>query len=319
MISATYDSDDEPLGPREAALAYAAEHLTPDEIAQCKVLFRAMDENGDGELEPPELLAGLTKLGATAPQGCAISLAHAHSLVVQADANGNGMIDEDEFIVIVAELRRTAAARDDARAAPAGGVAADSTPRHEDVESLMRHWSQLLGPRNGGRGGRAANAAGPSAAAAAAASSTSSSSFFFNLFFCDGGRTEPSGDDDGGDSNGVASPSAEDWPPPRRRPVLAPRRKSIDYSNSSALSPSRPRRGLPSDVAARSPCPQTVAACEEALDGKDDDYDLPRMILVDGWDGAAASGGSDGHQHGYDDDDADDCGRLDQFECVVCM
>ena len=77
---------------------------------QVRIVFRELDANGDGEVEPHELLVGLCKLGIRSPRGGALSITHAHSMVVQADANGNGAVDEDEFLTIAASLRERTAA-----------------------------------------------------------------------------------------------------------------------------------------------------------------------------------------------------------------
>ena len=91
---------------RTAPDAEQPDVLNADEVEQSKHLFKAIDINGDGEIEPHELLTGLTKLGIHGPGGGAITIVHAHSMVLQADVNENGTIDESEFLTIVAALRK---------------------------------------------------------------------------------------------------------------------------------------------------------------------------------------------------------------------
>jgi hypothetical protein len=86
--------------------------LNADEVEHGKLLFKAIDINGDGEIEPHELLTGLTKLGICSPSGGSLSITHAHSMVMQADANDNGTVDESEFLTIVASLRKQTEALD---------------------------------------------------------------------------------------------------------------------------------------------------------------------------------------------------------------
>ena len=132
-----------------------------DEIQQGKLLFRSIDVNGDGEIEPHELLAGLIKLGIRGPGGCTLSLTHAHSMVVQADANGNGTIDEQEFLVIVSSLRER---MEQQQAEDANRNS--RSPKSEDnidLQTLMAHWGG--GGHKGGNGEQPAFFASPTSAA----------------------------------------------------------------------------------------------------------------------------------------------------------
>ena len=95
-------------------------------------LFRALDVNGDGELEPTELLAGMSELGIRGPGGGALCITHVHSIVTQSDTSGNGTIDENDFCRLITPLRRRMAeqdAKDDKK-----------TARSANLPTLMQSW-----------------------------------------------------------------------------------------------------------------------------------------------------------------------------------
>ena len=95
-------------------------------------LFRALDGNGDGELEPSELLAGMRELGIRGPGGGMLCITHVHSMVTQADTNGNGTIDENEFCRLIATLRRRMAEQD--------AKDGKTTARSADLNTVMQSW-----------------------------------------------------------------------------------------------------------------------------------------------------------------------------------
>ena len=66
-----------------------------EQIEQYRAQFAELDTDGSGELDEGELLAALTKLGATATED------EARRMIREADVNGNGTIDFEEFEAIV--------------------------------------------------------------------------------------------------------------------------------------------------------------------------------------------------------------------------
>ena len=95
-------------------------------------LFRALDVNGDGELEPTELLAGMSELGICGRGGGALCITHVHSMVTQSDTSGNGTINENNFCRLITSLRRRMAeqdAKDDKK-----------TARSANLPTLMQSW-----------------------------------------------------------------------------------------------------------------------------------------------------------------------------------
>merc|ERR1712086_907792 len=63
-----------------------------------KELFAAADENGDGVLQPTEMVNALELSGFNIPAGTILDV------VAAADVNGDGVIDYDEFVPAVSEL-----------------------------------------------------------------------------------------------------------------------------------------------------------------------------------------------------------------------
>ena len=75
----------------------SSEKLSAEQRAHFAQVFEQMDANGDGDLEPHELQKGLRDLGVE------ITLEEATEMVELADADGNGSIDKDEFIAMMAK------------------------------------------------------------------------------------------------------------------------------------------------------------------------------------------------------------------------
>ena len=144
MVAHDIEPDDGTLTAEEA-----------DEVQRSQMLFQSIDTNSDGEIEPAELLSGLNKLGLRAPGGVMLSLVHAHNLVLQADGNGNGSIDENEFRMIASQLRQRMAAQEAEEARMAVQEAEEARKGRAspvtttvDLTSLMQSWS--CGRRDGG-------------------------------------------------------------------------------------------------------------------------------------------------------------------------
>jgi len=127
---------------RHAEETEQTDALNADEVEHGKLLFKAIDINGDGEIEPHELLTGLTKLGICSPSGGSLSITHAHSMVMQADANDNGTVDESEFLTIVASLRKQTAALDAKKSR-------SPSSKGTDLVTLMQAWG--AGGQTGGK------------------------------------------------------------------------------------------------------------------------------------------------------------------------
>ena len=75
----------------------SSETLSAEQRAHFASVFEQMDANGDGDLEPHELQKGLQELGVE------ITLEEATEMVELADADGNGSIDKEEFIAMMAK------------------------------------------------------------------------------------------------------------------------------------------------------------------------------------------------------------------------
>ena len=88
-----------------------------EQIEQYRAQFAELDTDGSGELDEGELLAALTKLGATATED------EARRMIREADVNGNGTIDFEEFCAHMAKLTLDGAGADGGGGAGAGAGA----------------------------------------------------------------------------------------------------------------------------------------------------------------------------------------------------
>lgn len=70
--------------------------LTPHQLVEIDGAFRKFDRDGDGHIEPKEIRKVMSNLG------CPMSEKEAQALIAGVDTDGNGMIEFDEFIGIMA-------------------------------------------------------------------------------------------------------------------------------------------------------------------------------------------------------------------------
>lgn len=70
--------------------------LTPHQLVEINSAFRKFDRDGDGHIEPKELRKVMADLG------CPMSEENTRKLIEGVDTDGNGMIEFDEFIGIMA-------------------------------------------------------------------------------------------------------------------------------------------------------------------------------------------------------------------------
>ena len=126
-----------------------------EQIEQYRAQFAELDTDGSGELDEGELLAALTKLGATATED------EARKMIREADLNGNGTIDFEEFCAHMAKLtldgagaaraRRGRRAR--AAACSAGSAFGRATLGPRPAGAAARLRDAALAARDHGNGG----------------------------------------------------------------------------------------------------------------------------------------------------------------------
>jgi calcium-dependent protein kinase len=87
---------------RKAAILIAAQHLGADEIQGLKELFNRFDVNGDGSITFEEFRQGLR---ASANGGGALSDAEIENVMKEADMDGSGTIDYNEFLASTVNTR----------------------------------------------------------------------------------------------------------------------------------------------------------------------------------------------------------------------
>ncbi|KAK1281621.1 Calcium-dependent protein kinase 32 [Acorus calamus] len=85
---------------KKRALRVVAEHLSVEEVAGIKEMFKMMDVNNNGKLTFEELKAGLMKIGQNVPD------ADVQMLMEAADVDGNGTLDYGEFVAVSIHLRK---------------------------------------------------------------------------------------------------------------------------------------------------------------------------------------------------------------------
>ncbi|KAJ6424610.1 hypothetical protein OIU84_025397 [Salix udensis] len=85
---------------KKVALRVIAGYLSEEEIMGLKEMFKGMDTDNSGTITLEELKQGLAK------QGTKLSEYEAKQLMEAADADGNGIIDYDEFITATMHMNR---------------------------------------------------------------------------------------------------------------------------------------------------------------------------------------------------------------------
>ena len=97
-------ADEDSGGGRKMGLLGAhglVEHPEDDDFARhCRSLFRRIDVDQEGKLEPAEILDRILKLGYHS-----ISYAEAEKFVVNADVDHDGYLMENEFLQFMREVR----------------------------------------------------------------------------------------------------------------------------------------------------------------------------------------------------------------------
>ncbi|KAJ8640904.1 hypothetical protein MRB53_017598 [Persea americana] len=85
---------------KKKALRVVAEHLSVEEVAGIKEMFKMMDTNSKGNITLEELKVGLQKIGQQVPDP------DVQMLMEAADVNGNGTLDYGEFVAVSIHLKK---------------------------------------------------------------------------------------------------------------------------------------------------------------------------------------------------------------------
>eukprot|EP01018_Ginkgo_biloba_P032690 Gb_38618 [translate_table: standard] len=85
---------------KKRALRVVAEHLSVEEVAGIKDMFKMMDTDNNGSISLEELKAGLHKLGSQ------VADSDVKMLMEAADVDGNGTLDYGEFVTVSIHLQR---------------------------------------------------------------------------------------------------------------------------------------------------------------------------------------------------------------------
>eukprot|EP00262_Sarcandra_glabra_P012600 TRINITY_DN327_c0_g1_i4.p1 TRINITY_DN327_c0_g1~~TRINITY_DN327_c0_g1_i4.p1 ORF type:complete len:528 (-),score=86.13 TRINITY_DN327_c0_g1_i4:399-1982(-) len=85
---------------KKRALRVVAEHLSVEEVAGIKEMFKMMDTSNNGQITLEELKIGLQKTGQLVPDR------DVQMLMEAADADGNGTLDYGEFVAVTIHLKK---------------------------------------------------------------------------------------------------------------------------------------------------------------------------------------------------------------------
>lgn len=85
----------------KAAVLYIASKLTTmEETKELEIIFRSLDTDGNGQLDRAELIAGYNQLKGSAGTKTSAEIEAEVDSILNADFDGNGMIDINEFVAV---------------------------------------------------------------------------------------------------------------------------------------------------------------------------------------------------------------------------
>lgn len=124
---------------KKKALKVIAEHLSMEEVADMKDMFRKIDVNGNGKINLEELKNGLHKMGHQIPD------ADVQILMEAADVDGDGTLDYGEFVAVSIHIRKIG---NDEHLHKAFAYFDKDKSGYIEIEELRDSLSDDLGPNN---------------------------------------------------------------------------------------------------------------------------------------------------------------------------